>query len=120
MPTIPLHLSTSQTKSLPQNPLPQVLQTPSGLAIVEIQGTLNLPPPWKEQQQRQSAGSSFQGTTKTSQHQRMTGEVKKLPKPIAVIRKRDKSDDAAKDELEISEIIHYKILFSNRPEPVGD
>lgn len=63
------------------------------------------------------------------QHQRLTGEVKKLPKPLAVIRRREiRTDglengevDAAggEDELEIVEIVRWKILFSSRPEPVG-
>ncbi len=65
-------------------------------------------------------------------HQRLTGEVKKLPKAIAIIRKRknesaDKMDvdmDGEEEEehaheLEVVEIVKYKILFSTRPEPVG-
>lgn len=66
-------------------------------------------------------------------HQRLTGEVKKLPKPMAVIRKRlvqdeDQSAEPGQDtvegdgkgeELEIVEIVKWKILFSLRPEPVG-
>lgn len=70
-------------------------------------------------------------------HQRLTGEVKKLPKAIAIIRKRcdgseevngdrdmdidgeegEKSEKV--DELEIVDIVKFKILFSTRPEPVG-
>lgn len=54
------------------------------------------------------------------QHQRLTGEVKKLPNPVAVIRKRDSGDATAEgDELEIAEIVYHKIIFSTRPEPVG-
>ena len=73
------------------------------------------------------------------QHQRLQGEVKKLAKPLAVIRRRSRPDDAArgnevdddrekevlgrkeeeKDELEIVEIVRWKLVFSNRPEPVG-
>jgi chromosome transmission fidelity protein 8 len=63
-------------------------------------------------------------------HQRLTGEVKKLPKAIAVIRKRVNEDrgnsgtsametDGQVEELEIVEIVKWKILFSQRPEPVG-
>jgi chromosome transmission fidelity protein 8 len=62
-------------------------------------------------------------------HQRLTGEVKKLPKALAVIRKRksesgdmmelDGDDEDRVDELEVVEIVKYKILFSTRPEPVG-
>ena len=53
MPTIPIHLgplaspvtgSTSASKPDASNPLPPLIQTPLGLAIIEIQGTLNIPP----------------------------------------------------------------------------
>lgn len=50
-------------------------------------------------------------------YQRMTGEVKKLPRPIAVLRKRRASED---EELEVVEIVRYKIFFKNRPEPVNN
>lgn len=69
------------------------------------------------------------------QHQRLSGEIKPLAKPVAVIRKRVKDDDGGvqgDDEmgvtegevgegeaLEIVEIVRWKILFSSRPEPVG-
>ena len=54
------------------------------------------------------------------QHQRLTGEVRKLPDPVAVIRKRDSREAPAEgDELEIAEVIYFKIIFSSRPEPVG-
>lgn len=51
-------------------------------------------------------------------YQRMTGEVKKLPRPIAVLQKRPGSVEA--EELEIVEIVRYKVFFKNRPEPVSD
>ena len=35
------------------------------------------------------------------------------------MRKRQ-SGDEAKEELEVVEIIKHKIIFSHRPEPVGD
>jgi chromosome transmission fidelity protein 8 len=69
-------------------------------------------------------------------HQRLTGEVKKLPKAIAVIRKCDnRAEDEMEldgkevysegsgspgEQLEVVEIVKYKILFASRPEPVGD
>jgi chromosome transmission fidelity protein 8 len=54
-------------------------------------------------------------------HQRLTGEVKKLPKPMAVLRKREAAGetDGGESELEIAEIVYYKLLFAHRPEPVG-
>jgi chromosome transmission fidelity protein 8 len=51
-------------------------------------------------------------------YQRMTGEVKKLPKPLAVLRKR--SSSANTEELEVVEIVRYKVFFKNRPEPVNN
>lgn len=59
-------------------------------------------------------------------HQRLTGEVKKLAKPLAVLRRRRAEDTEqsyanplSQEELEIAEIIQYKVLFAHRPEPVG-
>lgn len=60
----------------------------------------------------------------------MAGEAKKLGKPFAIIRKRGAElvdgdvpmrdgYSAAADELEIVEIVKYKITFPTRPEPVG-
>ena len=45
----------------------------------------------------------------------LTGEVKKLPQAIALLRKTDADSQA----LEVAEIIRYKVLFASRPEPVG-
>ena len=50
-------------------------------------------------------------------HQRMTGEVKKLSRPLAAIRRREGA--ATGDHVEIVDIIRYKMLFAHRPEPVG-
>lgn len=57
-------------------------------------------------------------------HQRLTGEVKKLPRAMAVIRRRTDGvepsrEDGEGEELEIVEIIKFKIVFATRPEPVG-
>ncbi len=133
-----------------ENPLPHLIQTPSGMAILELQGTINLP-----QTDFEGEGSSpeisvgrisfpdyhpeTQDPSSTSwmkrvhlyigQHQRLTGEVKKLPMALAIIKKRtqggedldmaDSSSENAKDELEVVEIVKYKLMFSHRPEPVG-
>jgi chromosome transmission fidelity protein 8 len=150
MPSIPIHTSPKPQTSH-TNPLPTVLQTPAGLALIEIQGTIHAPFPTP------SSESSASETTQTSigrlefplysgsvkdddgkwmkkvymyvgKHQRLTGEVKKLPKAMAVLRKIPESGDVAmgdagdgdaREELEIAEIIKWKILFAGRPEPVG-
>ncbi len=160
---IPLH--TSSTASRPEgdvrNPLPQLLQTPSGLALLEMQGTINLPNhgdedsftsteihgnttaqetpigrlvfPLYDHQDASSTAWMKRVYMYVGKHQRLTGEVKKLPKAIAVIRKRtdglhqrngneglgEEGQDGSNDELEIVEIVKYKILFSSRPEPVS-
>lgn len=132
MPSIALQVASQDATSRAINPLPGILQTPAGLAILEIQGTINLPPA------SPSASTTPIGrlvlpdfsvnTTDMSwmrrvhlyvgQHQRLTGEVKKLPKAIAVIRKRE-TEPTQEEELEIAEVVYYKIVFSSRPEPVG-
>lgn len=158
MPSITLHPKPSSPQSHAQpNPLPQLLQTPSGLAILELQGTFHLPQQISNHSQdgtnddeTASNGAkattigrlvfplydASKGNTDTSwmkrvylyvgKHQRMTGEVKKLGKPLAVIRKREvasgegEAEGGAKlDELEIVEIVRFKVLFAHRPEPVG-
>jgi chromosome transmission fidelity protein 8 len=145
----------------PRNPLPVLLQTPSGLALLELQGTINLP---AHQIEDATDSIDVNGTGSSQEtpigrlmfpnyhpdtqepgskewmksvyfyvgkHQRLTGEVKKLPKAIAIIRKRRADDiegsaatavmpgDDKPEELEIVEIVKWKILFSQRPEPVG-
>ncbi|KAF2130999.1 hypothetical protein P153DRAFT_208637 [Dothidotthia symphoricarpi CBS 119687] len=142
MPTIPLHLP-SCTSTAVENPLPPLLHTPSGLALLELQGTIHFPPP--------PASSSDQSTlvgklvfplynpllndpsdTKwmkrvyfyVGENQRMAGECKKLGRPFAVVRKKERAGDRGVDvdmneELEIVEVVKYKIVFSARPEPVG-
>lgn len=153
MPSIPLHISLPPTENGDaSSPLPSFFSTPSGLAIVEIQGTIHAPSP------SQSNDNTTSFTTQTpighlvfpdydpatpddtkwmktvylyvGQHQRLVGEVKKLLKPIAVLRKqngaghsegesgRDAGADAEQEALEIAEVVKYKILFQGRPEPV--
>ncbi|APA12247.1 hypothetical protein SS1G_10752 [Sclerotinia sclerotiorum 1980 UF-70] len=158
---IPLHTSVERPVITTKNPLPKLLQTPSGLALLELQGTINLPEPdfedYELARHSESSVKSLQtpigrlifpeydsanpDNTKwmkrvylyVGKHQRLTGEVKKLPKAYAVIRKKETRpnsstnsdismqgvESGARDELEIVEIVKWKILFSTRPEPVG-
>ena len=72
------------------------------------------------------------------QHQRMTGELKKLATPLGVVRRRIPTADRMEvetdggeegggeggerwegEEIEIAEVVRWKIVFSGRPEPVG-
>ncbi|MCJ1453569.1 hypothetical protein MMC28_003916 [Mycoblastus sanguinarius] len=135
MPTIPLHLSPKSPITSSSNPLPQLLQTPTGLAILELQGTINLPaaspsapttpigrlvfPDYVPDNATGSTSWMKTAHLYVGKHQRLTGEVKKLPNPMAVIRKRGEDEASAGEELEIVEVIYWKVVFSSRPEPVG-
>ncbi|ATY58684.1 sister chromatid cohesion protein Ctf8, putative [Cordyceps militaris CM01] len=127
------------------NPLPQLIQTPSGLALLELQGNINLPKgadgqPLSDVHIGRITFPDYDpaaAPTSTAwmkcvymfvgQHQRLTGEVRKLPRAVAVVRRRENrleygSGGAHMEEgenLEVVEIIKYKLIFSNRPEPVG-
>lgn len=143
----PVHISknitTPQTTTPdPNNPLPQLLHTPSGLAILELQGTINFPSTSTSEEDSTSTPSSsatevgrlvFPHYTPgisdpnggawmkrvyfyIGKHQRMTGEIKKLAKTLAVLRKAEGKEEGA---VEVVEIVRYKILFGSRPEPVS-
>ncbi|RAL65359.1 hypothetical protein DID88_000927 [Monilinia fructigena] len=158
---IPLHTSVDGPLTTLDNPLPKLLQTPSGLALLELQGTINLPEPEIKDDDISNIPDSSVQSLQTpigrlifpeydpgnpdstnwmkrvylyvGKHQRLTGEVKKLPKAFAVIRRRGNRSESQSngdvsmqgvesdvgDELEIVEIVKWKILFSTRPEPVG-
>ncbi len=151
MPSVTLHLGgarpdTAVAAAALASRLPQLLQTPSGLAILELQGTINLPAPSQAddegQQQSCPVGRlefpdySADGDESSTawmrrvylwvgQHQRLTGEVKKLPTPLAVVRRRTAQEgggegaDETPEELQVVELVKYKLVFSQRPEPVG-
>lgn len=158
MPTVPLHLSPSEPTTASTNPLPELLHTPSGLALIELQGTLNLPPPPppsppppQPPTSPADGGVTAVGTfvfpqdpssrkvwLYIGQHQRMTGEMKKLATPLGVVRRRIPTADRMEvetdggeegggeggerwegEEIEIAGVVRWKIVFSGRPEPVG-
>ncbi|KAL5365700.1 Ctf8-domain-containing protein [Aspergillus floccosus] len=157
MPSIPLHPRASASTNSLINPLPPLLQTPSGLAILELQGTINVPS--EESQgndtEKERTDDSHDPNAPTfetpigklmfpdycpqtttpddtkwmkrvylyvGRYQRMTGEVNKLAQPLAVVQRRPQADRAGgeSEELEIVEIVKYRLLFKNRPEPVND
>lgn len=153
MPSIALRTDSvsSWVEKTDHNPLPQLLHTPSGLAIVEIQGTIHGPFPTSadDHDPTGSTGVTQIGRLEfplyrsgepgegkwmkkvylyVGKHQRLTGEVKKLAKPMAVIRKiedeegstNDPSENQLIEELEVVDIVKFKLLFSGRPEPVGE
>jgi hypothetical protein len=151
MPTIPVYPPSDASKSSSiSNPLPQLLQTPTGLALLELQGTIHVPVASEDDKKEGANGDNFDSLgiatpvgkllfpmyspsnpkedtawmkrvyLYVGKHQRLTGEVKKLPKPMAIMCKRPKASNEGADELEIVEIVKHKIVFSQRPEPVGD
>ncbi|EQK97893.1 hypothetical protein G6O67_002764 [Ophiocordyceps sinensis] len=133
----------SKPAAAASSPLPVLLQTPSGLALLELQGAVNLPadpdgaplPNTKigtlefPDYVAGAEGSAWMKRVHlyVGEHQRLTGEVKKLPKALAVVRRRENqwretSDGPVQeqgDNLDVVEIIKFKLMFANRPEPVG-
>ncbi|KXL48829.1 hypothetical protein M433DRAFT_60290 [Acidomyces richmondensis BFW] len=138
MPAITLHPLQRDRSCDGHNPLPQLLRTPSGLAVLEIQGTVNstfaaesdsislgqlIFPQYDPAGPLEDTSWHKRVYLYVGKHQRLTGEVKKLSKPLAVVRRRATEISAGAsletEELEITEIVYYKLLFAQRPEPVG-
>lgn len=132
MPTVVLH-PPAAARANTDNPLPKLLHTPSGLALVELQGSISSATPELAALEALELGRLVfpppEGTTGgdwdgkrvilfVGDHQRLAGEVKKLPKPIAVVRRLDNATTDT-DEVEIAEVIYQKMVFSHRPEPMG-
>ncbi|KAK3315074.1 Ctf8-domain-containing protein [Apodospora peruviana] len=142
--TITLHPRPSNPPPTPQfsfdNPLPKLIQTPSGLTILELQGTFNFPTELVNEENQnpepveigriefedydpESNSTAWMKRVHmyVGQHQRLLGEVKKLAKPLGVVARRKRKTTEEEDEtevLEVLEIVKYKIVFSQRPEPV--
>ncbi|KAL2133253.1 hypothetical protein VTI74DRAFT_2676 [Chaetomium olivicolor] len=155
-----LHPRPLQTSPRVPNPLPALLQTPSGLALLELQGTINLPPfppdtsptaapplipigrlhfPDYDPAAKDKSDAAWmkRAWLYVGEHQRLQGEVKRLPRAVAVVRKRGArgggigveerkeeewdgdGDGDGEGELEVVEVVKYKVVFSSRPEPVG-
>lgn len=142
--------SSSQPPTVQSNALPSLLHTPAGLALLELQGTINLPTLDDDSAGHSAApihigridfpdyrpdSITFDPSSSAwmkrvymfvGQHQRLTGEVKKLPKALGIVRRRqpgtggeEKEESGGAKDLEIVEVVKYKIVFSSRPEPVG-
>jgi chromosome transmission fidelity protein 8 len=150
---------TSLPRESAADVLPPILQTPSGLALIELQGKIVLDDngsdgtsdPTSMLELGRFVFPSADDTTDlhslddwdgrrvflfVGKHQRLTGEVRKLNKPLAIIRRRGTTESSSlvthkgqaqsntsaitsSEELEIVEIITQKIMFSHRPEPIG-
>lgn len=135
MPSVPLYTKPSHAPDKGvASPLPSLLVTPSGLAIVEIQGTIHAPFPSTSEDSLTVSptqtplgrldfpdyDSTAPDDTKwmkrvylyVGQHQRLVGEVKKLAKPIAVLQKRGpgQNGDEARRRQEDSENMEQDAL----------
>jgi chromosome transmission fidelity protein 8 len=138
MPIVTVYPPTNYVAEEPcPNPFPELLQTPNGYAIVEIQGTIHTPSITSSDEELNGTQATRVGNIVfplynenspkdtswmnivylyVGKHQRLTGQVKKLPKAMAVLKRKE----ANSEDLQIVEIIKYKIVFSQRPEPVGE
>lgn len=146
--------STTSSNNNNENALPPLLHTPTGLALLELQGTINLPITTNDAQADDEPinigridfpdykpdSITFDPSSPAwmkrvylyvGQHQRLTGEVKKLPKALGIVRRRRQMPGSigssseghqgggGEQQLEVVEVVKYKIVFSSRPEPVG-
>lgn len=124
--------------------VPSILKTPTGLLLIEVQGTLHI-----GQKALVSSGSLGLDANETvskashdligvfdfselekggkeivlnvDRHQRLRGKVVKLKDPIAIVRTDAVSDSTNPDEapeIPIIDIVEFKAVFSNMPEPV--
>jgi len=124
MPQIPVSVSTA-TSHPTQSPLPPLFSTPGGLALLELQATIHGQPdmpvaklqfPLLDPSSPDDAAWMKKVYLYVGAHQRLTGEVKKLPKPLGVVRRKEQG---VGEQLECIDIVKYKIVFTQRPEPVG-
>lgn len=143
MPSVKINGPTENAGSI-SNPLPELLQTPAGLAILEIQGSIHAPfanaagidgvrighlefPLYDKGSGDKEGPWMKRVHLYIGNNQRLSGEIKKLPKPLAVLSHNadpyaDMSNIGSDHEIEqlnILAIVKYKLLFSSRPEPVG-
>ena len=144
MPSIPLHpppnpypsTTTTNTTTTTLNPLPPLLHTPQGLALLEIQGSLNLPPdprglqigrlefpllsrsaPDLDEPEGKRMADPPPWTTKVHLYigttQRLVGSVRALERPLAVVVRRKKKKAGAshgevKEDEEESEALEVR------------
>ena len=155
MPTVNIHPPDPARSTSHKSSLPELLQTPLGFALLELQGTINHPDFSEEIKLGRIVFPEYNAATGSAEgswmrkvylyigHQRMTGELQKLKTPLGLLRKRSTrpvtvlnpaaagdatgmegaadGEEPAKqqNDLEIVEIVYYKLAFRSRPEPVG-
>ncbi|KAF1929431.1 uncharacterized protein M421DRAFT_61264 [Didymella exigua CBS 183.55] len=109
MPSVPLYPPGQTPPPTIANPLPPLLHTPSGLALLEIQGTVHFPTPTSSATSTRVGKLVFplynpalHGAEDAKwmkrvylyvgENQRMVGECKKLGKRFAVVRRRGSAE----------------------------
>lgn len=112
-----------------ESPLPQFIQTPSGLALLEIQGKLNLPAHNDGYNGKHEIGT-LNMSDKTAwlwigNHQRMEGKIVELTPPLGILKRADNYKDTNNlggnpdgSAVEFVDVIRHKIVFNTRPEPM--
>ncbi|KAK9459303.1 Ctf8-domain-containing protein [Lipomyces oligophaga] len=139
MPSALLSLDTrldASTERSQTDLLSQVIQTPSGLALMEIQGLLHIAPLKSDdlEEEAEIGRLTFEGQVPwlwIGNHQRLEGKLVDLKQPVGVMRRQDdphdlhlhnrNSDDSGNgygNHVEFVEVIRRKIVFSTRPEPL--
>ena len=145
MPTIPLHPPpTTAPAATPTDNPPLLLPLQNNaLALLELQATLHLPPCTSSTSPPIPIGHLCPATGTAAAAgvpavdgarvdlctatQRMTGVVRALRRPVAVVQARGGGDgdtdgdggDADELALQVVRVVRFKVVFAGRPEPVG-
>lgn len=123
---------------------PKTLQTPSGIALLEIQGIIHI----GDKQLTGEGGFSLDSQTEdeklnlsepelvgefifsndndvvlnVGKYQRLRGSIQKLKKPLALVKIEDPDrkieNEDENREMKLVEIIYHKLVFSAMPEPI--
>ncbi|KAK9486673.1 Ctf8-domain-containing protein [Lipomyces starkeyi] len=128
MPSATFAFNTRPATKESSSCFPQVLRTPTGLALIEIQGTLHTQPS-SDSTPSELGKLTFDGKTAwlwIGDHQRMEGSIVDLNPPFGVLRRVTRKQSEMEEEngspdgtaVEIVEVIRKKILFTSRPEPI--
>lgn len=123
--------------------VPNILQTPSGLILIEIQGTIHIGK--KALKATDSLELDIHGDQNTpshdligtldfsqlekdgevilnvDQHQRLRGKIEKLNPPLAIMRTdqaKRKVNHSEHVEIPIVDIVRLKVVFATLPEPI--
>ncbi|KAK9384083.1 putative sister chromatid cohesion protein ctf8 protein [Kockiozyma suomiensis] len=110
------------------NNLPEILQTPSGLALLEIQGTIHFSATTPSGTPTDIGRLVFEKDETVvwlyiGNHQRMEGKIVDLKPPVGLMRRSEGDDEHEHgnpdgQSVEIVEVIKKKVVFSTRPEPL--